>query len=90
MPFYHVFRIFKRRPSKWYNVNTSNESKIYDTEHLAKFFGVTNRTILTWCKKGKLPAFKIGKKWNVRVVDLRKMIDRKVTARKELVPPRLL
>lgn len=67
-----------------------NENKIYDTEKLAKFFGVTNRTILTWCKKGKLPAFKIGKKWKVRVVDLQKMIDRKVIARKESAPARLL
>lgn len=69
---------------------TRKENAIYDTVKLAKFFGVTERTILTWCRKGKLPAFKVGKKWKIRVVDLQKMIDRKVMTRKETVPPRLL
>lgn len=59
------------------------QNAIYDTAKLAKFFGVTNRTVLEWCKKGKLPAFKIGKRWKVRVIDLQKMIDRKVSARKD-------
>ena len=56
---------------------------IYDAEKLAKFFGVTKATIWAWCKKGKLPAFKIGKEWKIRVVDLQKMIDRKVHIHKE-------
>lgn len=63
---------------------------MYDTEKLAKFFGVTERTVLEWCRKGKLPAFKIGKKWKIRVVDLQKMIDRKILTRKTATPPRLL
>ena len=50
---------------------------IYEAEKLAKFFHVTKQTIREWCKKGKLPAFKIGKEWKVRVVDLQKTIDRK-------------
>jgi excisionase family DNA binding protein len=54
---------------------------IYDAGKLAKFFGVTKKTVWQWCQKGKLPAFKIGKEWKVRVADLQKMIDRKVHTR---------
>ncbi len=61
----------------------SRENAIYDTAKLAKFFGVTERTVLEWCRRGKLPAFKIGKQWRVRVIDLQKMIDRKVTTRRD-------
>ncbi len=66
------------------------ENAMYDTTKLAKFFGVTERTVLEWCRKGKLPAFKIGRKWKIRVVDLQKMIDRKIRIHKENAPPRLL
>jgi len=56
---------------------------IYGAEKLAKFFGVTTQTARGWCKEGKLPAFKIGKEWKVRVLDLQKMIDQKVRARED-------
>lgn len=62
---------------------------IYDADKLAKFFGVTKPTVRDWCKKGKLPAFKIGKEWKVRVIDLQKIIDRKVHVRTEEKTPRL-
>lgn len=69
------------------------EKGIYDAGKLARFFGVTKKTVRDWCKRGKLPAFKIGKEWKVRVVDLQKMIDRKVRSarpgRVDGAPPRL-
>jgi excisionase family DNA binding protein len=55
---------------------------IYDTKALARFFRVTEETICEWCKDGKLPAFKIGQRWRVRVADLQKIIDGKVKSRK--------
>ncbi len=66
------------------------ETGIYDVSKLAKFFGVRERTVLEWCRKGKLPGFKIGRRWKVRVADLQKMIDRQVRGRREGSPPRLL
>lgn len=54
---------------------------LYNAEKIAKFFGVAKKTAWQWCKTGKLPAFKIGKEWKIRVSDLQKMIDRKVRAR---------
>lgn len=66
------------------------QEAIYGAEKLAKFFGVTKATVRDWCKRGKLPGFKIGKEWKVRVVDLQKVIDRKVkTNKKEDATPRL-
>lgn len=62
------------------------ERKVYDAEKLARFFGVTAETIQEWCRKGKLPAFKIGKEWKVRITDLQKAIDRKVAAREQRPP----
>lgn len=57
---------------------TEDKDKIYGVAELASFFGVTKKTIWEWCKKGKLPAFKIGKEWKVRVSDLNKVITQKI------------
>lgn len=66
-----------------------NEDMLYSAEKIAKFFGVTKKTAWHWCKEGKLPAFKIGKEWKVRVSDLQQLIDRKVRAREQGDSPRL-
>ncbi len=83
-------KVRSNRRGQWYNLRVKRENGIYNTDKLAKFFGVTERTVFEWCRKGKIPAFKIGKKWKVRVADLQKMIDRKVRGRKESSAPRLL
>lgn len=74
-----------------YNLSMPSSGKdgIYDSRALAKFFGVSEKTVWKWCGAGKLPAFKIGKKWCVRVSDLRKIIDTKVQTRKTEQAPRL-
>lgn len=58
------------------------KEKIYGAEELARFFAVSEKTIWEWCKKGRLPGFKIGKEWRVRAVDLQKMINQKISAKK--------
>jgi hypothetical protein len=55
-----------------------NKETIYGAEKLARFFGVTKETARDWCKKSKLPGFKIGKEWKVRVVDLQRIIEGKI------------
>ncbi|OGE76799.1 MAG: hypothetical protein A3C85_03330 [Candidatus Doudnabacteria bacterium RIFCSPHIGHO2_02_FULL_48_21] len=57
--------------------------KIYSTRELAKFFAVSEKTIWEWCKKGRLPGFKIGKEWKVRVSDLNRLITGKVQTKKQ-------
>ena len=68
---------------------SEKKETIYGAEKLAKFFGVTKQTAREWCKKGKLPAFKIGKEWKIRVIDLQKMIDREVRIHEEEKSSRL-
>lgn len=58
------------------------ENEIYNAQKLAKFFGVSRKTIWRWCETGRIPAFKIGKEWKVRVEDLQKLITRKVESRR--------
>lgn len=60
---------------------TRANDTFYNAEKIAKFFGVTKKTAGQWCRAGKLPAFKIGREWKIRVSDLQKMIDRKVRSR---------
>ncbi len=62
---------------------------LYNAEKIAGFFGVATKTACEWCHEGKLPAFKIGKEWKIRVSDLQKMIDRKVRSRERDDAPRL-
>ena len=61
---------------------TAIKDKIYGVAELAKFFVVSEKTIWEWCKKGLLPAFKIGKEWKVRVSDLNRMISGKIHSKK--------
>jgi excisionase family DNA binding protein len=61
----------------------SETDKILKVEELAKFFGVSRKTVWEWCKQGKLPAFKIGKEWKIRQSDLQKIINQKIVQPKE-------
>ena len=58
------------------------EDKILNVEELAKFFDVSTQTIWRWCKKGKLPAFKIGQQWKIRQSDINKIISQKIVTKK--------
>lgn len=66
-----------------------DKDKIYGSGELAKFFGVREKTIWEWCKKGKIPAFKIGKEWKIRVSDLNKVINQKIHTHREDEGPKL-
>jgi excisionase family DNA binding protein len=55
------------------------QDKILTVPEMAKFFGVSKKTIYEWCKAGSLPAFKIGQEWMVRQSDLQKMISGKLS-----------
>ena len=56
--------------------------KILHVTDITKFFGVSRQTVWDWCRTGKLPAFKIGKDWQVRQSDLQKMINQKLRVEK--------
>jgi excisionase family DNA binding protein len=71
---------------KRYNASVMGAEKkdaVYGVDDVADFFGISHKTARTWCKEGKLPAFKIGKQWKVRLSDIHRIINRKVQAKKE-------
>lgn len=40
-------------------------NKIYTIKEIAEILQVTERTVYTWARSGKLKAIKIGKSWRV-------------------------
>ncbi len=58
------------------------KEKIYSVPELSRFFAVSEKTIREWCKIGRLPGFKIGKEWKVRVSDLNRLISGKISSKK--------
>lgn len=62
---------------------TSGKDKILEAKEVAKFFGVSTKTVWEWCKHGKLPAFKIGKEWKIRQSDLQRLISSKIRSRSQ-------
>lgn len=60
-----------------------SSEKILSVSEIGAFFGVAKKTVWEWCKSGKIPAFKIGKEWKVRQVDLQRLINQKVRGDKK-------
>ena len=54
---------------------TDNSLKVYRIPELAEILGVTSRTVLDYCEKGKLKARKIGGRWVVSHDNLRAFIN---------------
>lgn len=56
-------------------MENSHDLKMYRIPELAEILGVTTRTILSYCEKGKLKAQKIGGKWTVSHKNLQAFIN---------------
>jgi excisionase family DNA binding protein len=50
-------------------------SVLLSTAAVAKWFGVSARTICFWAECGEIPALKIGRQWRFREEDLNKWLD---------------
>jgi len=44
------------------------------TRKIANHFNITQRTVRNWISKGLIPAIKIGKKWMVEELGLKKSV----------------
>lgn len=54
---------------------TDNEIEVYTLKEISEILKVTNRTLLTYIKNGKLKAAKIGGKWIVTKEELENLIN---------------
>jgi excisionase family DNA binding protein len=60
----------------------TQETELLGAEDVAGMVGVKETTVYKWCKEGKLPCLKVGKRWRVRrgaVEDFLKGSERRVT-----------
>jgi excisionase family DNA binding protein len=47
-----------------------NDDHMYTAEEVASYLRVHSRTILRCCRRGSLPAFKVGGKWRISAIAL--------------------
>ena len=56
--------------------NAKSELKVYSLSDLAKFFGVTTRTIYNWKEEGRLPLTIVGSKSYMTEVQLQAFLEK--------------
>ncbi len=52
------------------------DRELLDTEHVARYLGVSPVTIWRWCREGSLPCLKIGRQWRIRRSALEAFLER--------------
>ena len=60
----------------------TQETELLGAEDVAGLVGVKETTVYKWCKEGKLPCLKVGKRWRIRrqaLEDFLKGSERRVT-----------
>ena len=60
----------------------TQETELLGAEDVAEIVGVKETTVYKWCKQGKLPCLKVGKRWRIRreaLEDFLKGSERPVT-----------
>ena len=61
---------------------TQRERELLGAGDVAGMLGVKETTVYRWCKQGRLPCLKVGKRWRVRRGDLEDFLkgsERRVT-----------
>ena len=51
------------------------DDRLYSVSEVAKHLGMSQDTITTWIKAGRLKASRIGRFWRIRARDLESFID---------------
>ena len=57
------------------NTNNLNNQTLMGPAEVAKYSGMTERTIYQWAQQGKIPAFKMGSVWRFRHSDVDKWLE---------------
>jgi excisionase family DNA binding protein len=60
----------------------THKTELLGAEEVAELVGVKETTVYRWCKEGKLPCLKVGKRWRVRREELEAFLkgsERRVT-----------
>jgi excisionase family DNA binding protein len=58
------------------NEKHENHGKLLKIEQVAEMFAIQPKTVMSWTKKGLLPAIKVGRTTRYRPEDVQHLIDR--------------
>lgn len=58
---------------------SQSSSELLTVAEVAHYLRVSETTVWRWCSSGRLPAFRIGRGWRMRRVDLEKIIGGNAT-----------
>lgn len=59
------------------NGSVTVSDKLMTVEQMAEYLQVDEYTIYAWARKGKMPAFKVGRFWRFRKEDIDKWLEEK-------------
>ncbi len=55
--------------------NSLSRAPLLSTGAVAKWFGVSQRTVCLWAECGEIPAIKVGKQWRFREEELQEWLE---------------
>jgi excisionase family DNA binding protein len=62
------------------SVNLSEEQTFLTPQEVSALLRVSTQTVRRWIKEGTLPAYKVGRAWRIREVDLDRWLNGNRTA----------
>jgi len=58
------------------NTQSENKDSFLSTAVVARWLGISTRTVCFWAECGEIPAMKVGRQWRFREEELRRWLDR--------------
>ena len=57
------------------NTNSEYKHPFLSTAAVARWLGISTRTVCFWAECGEIPALKVGRQWRFREEELRRWLD---------------
>ena len=70
--------------------NSDASAKLMSLPQIAKYLGVTERTVYVWAQQEKIPAFKLGSAWRFKLDEIDNWIETTRTGPKNISNDELL
>ena len=58
------------------NPRADQQDKFLSTATVARWLGISTRTVCLWAECGQLPALKMGRQWRFREEEIRRWLDK--------------
>ena len=57
------------------NTQSEHQDPFLSTAAVARWLGISTRTVCFWAECGEIPALKVGRQWRFREEELRRWLD---------------